>query len=872
MDIQLASLITDHFRKTFPPKQFTPGESTVPVSGKVFDQDELMYGVQAVLDGWWTEGVFAEKFEKAFSTVVGARYVSLVNSGSSANLIAFSALTSTVFGEKALKPGDEVITSATGFPTTVNPIIQNRCIPVFIDNDISTKNATIEGIKKAISPKTKAIMLAHTLGNPLPLDEILDIVKEKNLWFIEDCCDALGSTYKGKHVGTFGDVATFSFYPAHQMSCSHNTLIPYLDESGKWRMEKIEKIYDKYVNQSENIKILAFDKNYKADWVPPSAIIRHRLGRSKDMLRIKTQHGREVEVTEDHSVFIIDQDTAEIIPKPAKEITPDDYIVSTNFIPSNSLIEYVDILETFQDIDAYVSNFSLQNLDMVKNRDYAWQYKTRNALPIKYLSCYDLNKENILVGLSQSNKIPARIFISDELCRLVGYFLAEGSYKNGLIFSFYKNEEDLIADVIHISTNLFNLSPLIIKMKSNAVNIQIDSKNLEILFKEVFKIPKGAKNKRIPWFMYHANDTCIKSFVYAYTRGDGSIKILEDNTNRIDVTSVSKELLNDFQYLLSKIGISASFYRRNKFSKEKYINKIIASNDENFTLCFGGYQYKDKIIIKQNIHDRNNFADQIPLLPIFRKYISVSKDQQVISKKRLQKYLKSNPRLYALATGDLSFLKVRSIEKIFYNKNEYVYDFSVPGKENFYGGFLGIFLHNTMGEGGAVVTQKPLLHKAIRQFRDWGRDCWCDTGKDNTCGKRFKWQLGDLPMGYDHKYIYSQIGYNVKLTDMQAAIGLAQLSKLPGFIEKRKNNFNKLLTGLSEYSKHLSFSAAQKGSDPCWFGFAIVVNKNAPFSKLELVEYLESKKIGTRSLFAGNLLKHPAYKGRTDIRVSGSLS
>ena len=177
-----------------------------------------------------------------------------------------------------------------------------------------------------------------------------------------------------------------------------------------------------------------------------------------------------------------------------------------------------------------------------------------------------------------------------------------------------------------------------------------------------------------------------------------------------------------------------------------------------------------------------------------------------------------------------------------------------------------------MGEGGAVATQKPLIHKAIRQFRDWGRDCWCDTGKDNTCGKRFKWQLGDLPMGYDHKYIYSQIGYNVKLTDMQAAIGLAQLEKLPVFIAKRKHNFSKLLEGLSCYSTYLTFSNAEEGSDPCWFGFAIVVNKIAHFTKLELVEYLEKKKIGTRSLFAGNLLKHPAYKGREGVRVSGALA
>lgn len=178
----------------------------------------------------------------------------------------------------------------------------------------------------------------------------------------------------------------------------------------------------------------------------------------------------------------------------------------------------------------------------------------------------------------------------------------------------------------------------------------------------------------------------------------------------------------------------------------------------------------------------------------------------------------------------------------------------------------------TMGEGGAVVTQNPLIHRAIRQFRDWGRDCWCDTGKDNTCGKRFDWKLGELPFGYDHKYIYSQIGYNVKLTDMQAAIGLAQLKKLPLFIIKRKENYKKLLEGLKKYDQYLLFSDAEEGADPCWFGFMIVVRDGAPFTRLELVKYLEDKKIATRSLFAGNLLKHPAYLGRKDIHVVGSLT
>jgi len=838
--------------------KFIAGETYVPVSGKVFDEEEINNAIEAARDGWWTEGRWAKEFEREFKKFLGVNYVSLVNSGSSANLVALASLTSSVFGERRLKAGDEFITCSVAFPTTVNPGLQYGLKPIFIDAELDTLNIDVSQIEKAITKKTKLIMIAHTLGKPYNLKKIMSLAKKYNLWVIEDCCDALGSKYDGKLVGTFGDIATFSFYPAHQMSCSFDTPIPYLDEEGNWNMEPIERIYEKYVNNSNKIKVLSFDNNNKINWTTPSAILRHKLG-NKKMIKITTQHGRSVEVTEDHSVFVINQQTADIVSKAAKQITVNDYIVTTNNIPDNHLIKHIDILKYFKSKDSYVSNFSLDNLKSIKNRDYAWQFKSRNTLPIKYLKHYDPNKEKLLVGISQSNKILARIQVNDELCRLIGYFIAEGSYLNGLVFSFNKTEKELIDDVIKISKNLFSLVPVAVNNNGNAINVVIESKNVEIIFKEVFQIKIGAKNKRIPWFLYHMEENCIKSFVYGYTKGDGSIKILKDNTNRIDVTSVSKALLNDFQYLLSKIGISASFYRRNKAHSTKKIKGTITSNNENFTLCFSGYKYGDKTITKQNLKDRNNFADQIPLLPIFRKYISIGKGQKIISKKRLLKNLKSNKKLYSLIQSNLSFLQVREIKKILYDKNQFVYDFSVPGKENFYGGFLGLFMHNTMGEGGAVVTNNSLIHKSIRQFRDWGRDCWCDTGKDNTCRKRFGWKLGELPMGYDHKYIYSQIGYNLKSTDFQAAIGVAQLKKLPDFIIKRKENYQSLYDFFKKYEKYFVLMKMGKKEDPCWFGFPTIVRPGAPFTRNKLTEYLEKNKIGTRNIFSGNLLHHPAY-------------
>lgn len=196
----------------------TPGVSYIPPSGKVVEKEELLNLIDSSLDMWLTTGRYAEKFEKEFAEVMDQKHCLLVNSGSSANLVAFSALTSKMLGDRAIKKGDEVITAAAGFPTTVNPIIQNGCIPVFVDVDIPSYQINIDSIRKAITEKTKAIFVAHTLGNPFDLDEIRTICDENDLWLIEDCCDAVGAKFNNKQVGTFGDFATVSFYPAHHMT------------------------------------------------------------------------------------------------------------------------------------------------------------------------------------------------------------------------------------------------------------------------------------------------------------------------------------------------------------------------------------------------------------------------------------------------------------------------------------------------------------------------------------------------------------------------------------------------------------------------------------------------------------------------------
>lgn len=391
---RIGELVAEYHAAAFAPAAFVPGETPIPVSGRVFDAAEIGSLVDASLDFWLTTGRFAADFERRFARFCGTRHAILVNSGSSANLLALSALTSPSLEERRLRPGDEVITVAAGFPTTVNPILQNRLVPVFLDVTVPTYGVDTTQLEAALSSRTRAVMLAHTLGNPFDLRAVQDFARAHGLWLIEDCCDAVGARYDGQPVGTFGQLATVSFYPAH---------------------------------------------------------------------------------------------------------------------------------------------------------------------------------------------------------------------------------------------------------------------------------------------------------------------------------------------------------------------------------------------------------------------------------------------------------------------------------------------HITMGEGGCVLTDAPALKRIVESFRDWGRDCWCDPGKANTCGKRFDWQLGELPHGYDHKYIYSHLGYNLKATDMQAAVGVAQLDKLPEFIRARRQNFARLADELRDLDHVLQLPEPTPCAEPSWFGFPLMVRPGAPFTRRDLVRHLEDHHIATRLVFGGNLTRQPAY-AESIYRVVGDLS
>jgi CDP-6-deoxy-D-xylo-4-hexulose-3-dehydrase len=231
---QILDLVREYHEAAFAPEEFVPGESPVPYAGRVFDSEELVHLTDASLDFWLTEGRFVKRFQHGLARYVGRRHALAVNSGSSANLLALSCLTSPRLGRRRLRPGDEVITVAAGFPTTVNPIIQNGLVPVFLDVTVPTYNVDVTQLEEALSDRTRAIMLAHTLGNPFDLDAVAAFAEEHGLWLIEDCCDALGGTYRDRNVGTFGDLATVSFYPAHQMTMGEGGAV--LTNQGKLKL------------------------------------------------------------------------------------------------------------------------------------------------------------------------------------------------------------------------------------------------------------------------------------------------------------------------------------------------------------------------------------------------------------------------------------------------------------------------------------------------------------------------------------------------------------------------------------------------------------------------------------------------------------
>ncbi|MEK6868354.1 MAG: DegT/DnrJ/EryC1/StrS family aminotransferase, partial [Nanoarchaeota archaeon] len=500
---------------------------------------------------------YDKKFCKQFALFLGLRYALLVNSGSSANLLAISALCSPLLGEKQLKPGDEVITLAAGFPTTVNPIILNNLVPVFVDISLGTYDISLEEIKKAMSHKTKAIFVAHTLGMPFALDSISAFARENGLFLIEDCCDALGSTYDGKYAGTFGDIATFSFYPAHHITMGEGGAVV----TDKPLLKKIlESLRDwgrscfpggVKINVRESLKniedVQVGDLVYTHNGVYLKVTKLTGREYSGQMYHIKAGNAKRISVTSDHPFYIIRDGKFQ-------------------WVNSNALIFGDYLLE------------SIPHKDVPTPKGFCYSYNT----------AYKREK--------------VRIPITPDLMRLIGYWLAEGSVSLGLKgksgykenkykyyrveFSFHSDEKKYIDDVCQLMHKIFGISGVFLNRKKGfkGVSLQFKTRKGYEFFSQIFNT--GASNKSLPdhmvnWKFYG----CISELVLGYWRGDGSI-----DSQGIHFGSTSEILIQQIRRILLRQQISGSYYERKPENHTSSIvnNKQIKAKHTLFQIKYYG--------------------------------------------------------------------------------------------------------------------------------------------------------------------------------------------------------------------------------------------------------------------------------------------
>lgn len=757
--------------------KFVPGQTYIPAAKAYYDEKEVMALVSASLDMKWVDGDIVHQFEREMARYMGVRFAIMTNSGSSANLLAISALTSNLFQSKRLQPGDEVITVAAGFPTTVNPIIQNNLIPVFVDTNIGTYNTTPYLVDQAITDKTRAIFIAHTLGNPYDIDEIKEIAKLHNLWVLEDCCDCIGAEFDGRKVGTFGNVSTASFYPAHLMAVGEGGMV--FTDSGM--IDKAVRSFRDWGRQCfpagtlintgrtqtpiEKVKAGDFVLSHTGNFQEVTETIHRKY--SGNIYKIKPRNAQEIICTENHPFFI--KRDGEYVWANANELKKSDFVLE-RLLPSPD-----------------------SNLEIGEELGYT------------YTTLY---KE-------ESVRLP----IDGHLLRLSGYWLAEGSLSSGkkgksgykgndyyfyrVDFSFHKKEVDYISDVCNLMSEIFGVSGNLRQKNGNGVSLSFKSRKAYEYFSQFFGT--GAPNKSMPVWMELLPNPLINQLIIGYWRGDGS-----SSTQQYHFGSTSPHLLNQVRRILARNDILSSYYLR---LPEQHISSMV-----------NGKQVKAKHTLYQiNIYGGSSV----------RLSQLLGENEYKLSGENNYSYVLDGYIHYPID-------KIR-IEKV---KGLTVYNLEVENDHSYHANNLAV--HN----------------------------CWCSPGKDNTCGKRFGWcGQGDLPDNYDHKYIYSHIGYNLKSTDLQAAIGLEQLKKLPEFLEDRKENWEYIREQFKAkgLDKYFILPTQLQKAKPAWFGFILTIRDGMKFTRNELVQYLEEKRIGSRNLFGGNLTKQPAYIGG-NWRISDTVS
>jgi len=751
---EVLALVARYCAEAFPPKKFIPGETPVPVSGKVFDEDEVQHLVDSALDFWLTAGRFAEAFEREFARLHGLRYASLCNSGSSANLLAVSALTSPRLGDRRLRPGDEVVTCATGFPTTVAPILQNGLVPVYVDAEdpeTGRYNVDAQRIEEAIGPRTRAIVLAHALGNPLDLGVVADVARKRGLWLIEDTCDALGSTYDGKRVGTFGDLATFSYYPAHIVTTGEGGAV---------------------VTDSPRLRsiIESFCSWGRSCWCPTGKD--NTCGK-----RFEWQLG-ELPYGTDH-----------------KYCLPADSLIETSsgVRAVGDLAQSARMWQSATLSPEHVFSWKTATATATVAKD-VWRVVLTNGMHLRYGSDHPvltrrgyIETAELLLSdeVAVAGRLPDRpdlVDVPDALLTIVGMLLADGSYVPTPGYThhpinWYK-ENEASRETYMMSLKVLDI-PFHIDKKGY---IRAQGLKLHDLLTSVGILPAYAPDKFISDKLTALSARQVAILIRAIWSGDGTAKVKSTgDTVRVVYGSRSLRLCRGIQRLLFQLGILSTVTSSSvKYKGERY--------PYHFTTVVGN-DSKNKML---------NLLDSAP-----RISADVAGAMTFLRSGRSRKRPSArNPAL----DGDVWWVPI----KTFFNEGiESVFEVEVQDSE-----------HNFVADG--VVT--------------------------HNC--------------YDH------VGYNLKMTDMQAAVGVAQLKKLPAFIERRRHNFRRLREGLSDLSHLLILPEATPRSEPCWFGFPLTVREGT--DRLDLVHYLEERRVATRLLFGGNLLRQPGFIG-TPRRVVGEL-
>ena len=753
--------------------KFVAGETYIPSSGATWSADDVSQVVDTVLERWFG-GKVSYEFERLLANFVKQRHVSLCNSGSSANLLALSALTSKELGERRLRPGDEVITVAAGFPTTVNPIVQNGLIPVFIDINLPQYNALPHVIEEAITEKTKAIFIAHTLGNPFKARDVRDLCDRNELWYVADCCDALAAENHGQPLSVWADVSTFSFYPAHHISTMEGGAVA----TDNPRLNKIIRSFRDWgkscfpsgvkVNVGEKIKNI--EDVERGDYVltheGKMSVVSDLTGKTYtgEMLTIKAGNAKKIRVTENHPFFILRDNKYQWVE--SQDLTNGDYLLESlpqeeNHAPDEFYFEY----ET--------------------------QYQKKSEL----------------------------IKNSPELMRLIGYWLAEGNlasgkkggrmYKKGnnylfhrVDFSFHKDEIEYINDVSEIMKMVFGSSGTVKRVGKNGAFISFKSRKGYEFFNKFF----GQKSylKSMPNYFVNLKAELLSELIKGYWRGDGS-----SSKQGYSFGTTSEILFHQLRRILLRFGIYGSYSERN-------VNQHVSS-------IVNGKEIKAKRTM-YNLYFYGQSAVYMGVLLGENAYVKKPNTS-------LQKSFFVDSRYIAYP--------VETVERK-YVKKETVYNIEVEDFHSYHAEFFAV--HN----------------------------CWCPPGKDDTCGKRYNWQLGNLPEGFDHKYIFSEVGYNLKSSDLHAALGINQVKRINQYIDARRDNWNFYRQAFQEWEEFFILPEPNPFSKPSWFGFMLTVRDKSPFSRRELVSFLEENRIGSRMLFAGNLAKQPAYQD-VNYRISGTL-